>query len=562
MEHAWQYGANSAASAPSPANMQARTYLLDVMQRGLPGYPTDDRYLQTQKFTGIVYTAIRPLLEAMRKAEVVCMRRVRKRRNRTTFGPGGVVAKSVGAAGGKSQREDYVPVDADHPVARLIDRPQQKDGTETIGDVIEYGTLQVSLTGVAPYWCVPSRKYLDAGQWRPVQLYALPTVLTVPQAGRSLEYPAGYYRITPYYASPAGGAGWYQGLAGGAAGALLDGREVKRRMHKHPLYRWDGYSPLTACAFLLDVAEAVDQARWAQMQNGINTSLFLLANGMEAPSVAKFGQDLVQAKGGAQHNRQVVVVSTASENGKLDIKTPHQGQARLDYSDDWQQVQAAVLAVFRTPQTVAGLTTAPGHAELYAAKKQHFTDAVQPECERQGDFFTAALAQPWEEEDGELFIEVNTDEPRNEETHVISAKDLAEMDLVTVNQALASQNLPPVPDGNVPLSVYKQIVAKKAGLAPPEPVPGALAGGPPGKKPAPGDTPTGGAPPRPENPEAEGTKPPTGPRPTTKSMAAMNTLSDPAGGALVPPASVGGVRVVRGRKAVRRLLRAKQRRQP
>lgn len=538
MEHPWQYG--QGAASPSPANVQARTYLLDLMQRGLPGYPTDDRHLQSQKFTGIVYTAIRPLMRAVRKADVVCLRRVRKRRGRTTFGPGSVVAKSMSAGHGKSQRDDYVPVDADHPVARLLDRPQQKDGTETLGDVLEYATLQACLTGVSPFWCVPSAKYLSGGTWRPVQLYALPTALTQPQPAASAEYPSGWYRLLPYYATPTGGAGFFSGRTVGAIGAPLDGREVKRRLYKHPLYRWDGYSPLTACAFLLDVAEAVDQARWSQMQNGINPSLFITMSGADKAQIDRFGEEFQQARGGARASRKAIVVSTPSDQGKIDVKTPTQGQQRLDYSDDWEQVQAAVLAVFGTPRTVAGLSTATGHAELYAAKKQFFEGTVQPECEELGDFLTAAVAQPWEEEDGELFIEAIPEEPKNEDSHVIAAGERATMGIVTVNEARASQNLPPVPGGDLPLPVWLKKVESIA--TPPEPVPPELAGKP--GKGKPGDTPTGGAPPTPDNPEGEGTRPPTGPRKS------MSTLVDSDGGALVPSASV----VVRGKKA-RRLLR-------
>jgi hypothetical protein len=532
-EHSWQYG--NAPKAPTEQVRQGRAYLLDLMQSGLPGYPTDDRILQSQKFTGIVYTAIRPLMRAVRKADVTCLKRVKKRRNRTTFGPGSVVAKST-ASYGKSQRDDYIPVDAGHPVARLLDRPQQKDGTETLGDVLEYGILQTCLTGVAPFWCVPAARYLERGEWRPVQLYALPTALCVPQPTRGPEYPAGLYRLTPYYASPTASAGWYQGMAAGVAGTLLDGREVKRRKLKHPNYLWDGYSPLTACAFLLDVAEAVDQARWAQMQHGINPSLFITANGLDGPAITALEENLKQTKGGARASRKVVVVSSPHPEGKIDVKTPTGGQQRLDYSDDWEQVQAAVLAVFGTPRTVAGLSTAAGYAELYAAKRQFHEMTVAPECEEIGDFLTAALAQPWEEEDGELFVEVVPDEPRNEETANIPAKDRLETGAWTVNEVRASQNSPPVPGGDVPLSVYVGKAGIDAGTSP-DPTEVPEDGGKPGAK----GGPTAGAPPRPENKAGKDTRPPTGKHAVTKALPPDTDIADPAPYGFCPECRTPGV---------------------
>ena len=177
---------------------------------------------------------------------------------------------------------------------------------------------------------------------------------------------------------------------------------------------------------------------------------------------------------------------------------------------------------------------------MYAAKKQFFEGTVQPECEELGDFLTAAVAQPWEEEDGELFVECIPEEPKNEDSHVIPAGDRVTMNLVTVNEGRASQNLPPLPGGDLPMEVW---LKKLDGIANPAPPPPPELAGKPGKG-TPGDTPTGGAPPTPDNPEGEDTRPPTGPRKS------MSTLVDSDGGALVPSASV----VVRGKKA-RRLLR-------
>lgn len=533
MDHAWQYG--HARPAPDPGVVRARAYLLDVMQRGVPGYPTDDRYLQSQKFTGLVYTAVRPLMRAVRKADVVALKRVKKRRGRVTFGPGNVVAKSMSAGYGKSQRDDYVPLDADHPVARILDRPQQRDGQESIGDILEYATMQAALTGVSPLWCVPSKRYLAGGEYRPVQLYALPTALCVPQPAASEIYPAGSYRVQQMY--PAGGVGYYGGRAGGIAGTILDGREVKRRLYKHPLYRWDGYSPLTACAFLLDIAEAIDQSRWAAMQHGTTPDMIFTAVGMDAPAIDKFEEQFKQRNGGSRNARKIVTVSTPHPEGKLDVKTPFIAAREMDYVQSWEQASKAVFAIFGIPDAL--VYGGAGYAEFYAAEKFYHKNAVRPECDDLGEFLTRAVAAPWDEEAGELCIEVQPQEPENEEVAVISAKDRVQLGIVTVNESRTTQNLPPLPGGDVPLSVYTAKAGITAGTSPdPNAAP------PPGKAGKPGDTPTGGAPPRPDNDEAEGSRPPL--------AKAMSSLDLSAGGALVAPATVGVGRKL-GRRKSRRL---------
>lgn len=538
------YGPVSAP--PNPATVQARAYLLDVMQRGLPGYPTDDRHLQSQKFTGLVYTAVRPLMRAVRKADVVLLKRSRKRRNRTTFGPGSTVAKSMSAGYGKSSRDDYVPADPGHPVARVLDRPQQADGSETLGDVLEYATLQAALTGVSPLWCVPSKTYLSRGEYRPVQLYALPTALTQPQPAASAEYPFGWYRLLPYYATPTGGGGYFSGRSMGAVGAPLDGREVKRRLFKHPLYRWDGYSPLTACAFLLDIAEAIDQSRWAAMQHGTTPDMIITASGMDTPEINKFQEQYTQKQGGSRNARKIAVFSTPTPEGKFDVKTPFLAAREMDYVGSWEQASKAVFAVFGIPDVL--VYGGGSYAENYAAEKFYYRNAVGPECEELGEFLTRAVAQPWEEEPGELCIELHPDEPKNEETAVISAKDRLDSGAWTVNQIRASQNDDPIPGGDVPIQVFLAKAGIAAGTAPDptKPPPADPEGKPGGKA---GKGPTAGAPPRPENPDGEGTRPPTGPQ-----AKSMSTLVASDGGALVAPATVGVGRKL-GRRKSRRVLK-------
>lgn len=530
---------------PDPQAVQARAVLLDLFKRGVPGYPTDDRYLQSQKFTGIVYTAIRPLLRAVRKADVVALRR-KPRRGRVTFGPGGTFAKALTAGYGKGQRDDYVPLDPGHVVSRVIDRPQGRDGVETIGDVLEYGTLQACLTGVAPVWGVPSAPWLDRGEFRPCQLYALPTALTLPQPGASPQYPFGWYRLTPYYASPTQGMGWLNGRAMGAAGAPLDAREVKRRLNKHPLYRWDGYSPLTACAFLLDVAESIDRSRWAAMQHGTNLDALLMVTGADEPTLTKISEGWKQKHGGAENHRKVAMVSTPVSESKFDYKPLNIGAREMDYPNSWEQATAAVLAVFGTPKSVAGLAAATSYSELYAAKQQFHELTVQPECEVWGEFLTTTLAEPWCDEPGEIVVEVTPPPVNDKEMAEQQLARQLQYDLLSYNEARAADNLPPVKGGELPVSVFLDTVRQK--VAPPPPP---MAGGRPGKAdPARADRPTAGAVPTPDNDAAEGSRPPT----VTKSEpAAMNTLSDPAGGALVAPATVG--KVIRGKRA-KRVLRA------
>jgi hypothetical protein len=113
-------------------------------------------------------------------------------------------------------------------------------------------------------------------------------------------------------------------------------------------------------------------------------------------------------------------------------------------------------------------------------------------------------------------------------------------DLVTYNEARAKDDMDPVEGGDVPVSVYTAVQKQKAEPKPdpaaPTPAPANAGGGE-------GGGPTAGAVPSPDNPAAEGSRPPS----VAKSLAA-SSLSDPSGGLLV------GSGRKRRKKSVRRFV--------
>lgn len=542
MEHPWQYG----VAPPTEQDRRGRAFALNVMQRGLPGARTDDVWNQSQKFTDGAYVAISAIAKPVRAAEVFALRRKRRRRGRTTFGPGSVVAKSVAASYGKSARDDYERLDEDHVVPRVIARPQGRDGHEKIGDVNEYLSIQGRLTGESVLWGVPSDQHLARGEWRPVQLYALPTAMVQPQSvGATPQYPAGYYRLQQFY--PSGGAGWLAGRAAGMAGATLDGREVFRRLYPHPYWKWAGYSALTACALSLDIAASIDQARWASMNRVIRPDLFLSVSGAGDDFLDQLKAKLDQKYGGSRQMGGAMVIGTPLADGEVKVQFPAPTPKDLDYTNSWEQATSALLAAFGVPKTIANLSTAGGYAELYAARRQFQDSTVVPECRALSDLLTRALGEPWSEEDGEIVVEVVPAPVENEEAEQSALEFEAQNGLVLVNEYRVKRNYKPLPGGDVPLAVFTSKAGIAAGTAP-DPT-----------KPSPdaklkGGGPTAGAPPRPANPDGEGSRPPTGTR--AKSVAAaMSTLDQSTGGALVPDATMGKPgkrkrRVVRGRAAV------------
>jgi len=512
-----------------PAQLKQGWAYLEALRRNPPGQWGADRWEQVNHFKDIIYVAGRRVMSLFFAATYTPARRKRPRRGKTTFGPAGTVAKSVGQSSREGRDEDYTPIDdCDHPLYRLATRPNPH---ESMGRVTAKGILQYLLTGVYPAWCVPN------ANGRPVELYPLRTPFLYPQPP-SPQYPRGAWRVT------ATGQGWMTNLPFGAsAGTVLPGEEVARLLNPHPIIDYDGFSPLTAGGVQLDVLQSIDESRKSAMDSGLNLDAVMLVPGGEQATLDRLSAQMTEKAGGARNHRKFVALATQDfgAGGKTALETLGTAPKDMDYPQGWEQMTKFALALFGVPPAVAGLTPTGGNAELFAARRQ-FLDQQSGLVGEVGDFYTRCLADPYSSFPGEYVLQVKPQPVDDHEFREQQVKRRIDADLVTYNEARAMDDADPVPGGDVPVSIYLDTL--KAKLAPPpQSGPGIPpeAGGAP--KPLPGATPTGGAPPGEELPEAEGTRPPL-----AKAMSAL-TLS--GGGALVP----GGGAAVAGKRTKKRKCR-------
>jgi hypothetical protein len=70
-----------------------------------------------------------------------------------------------------------------------------------------------------------------------------------------------------------------------SGGAIIPAEQVTQLKFKHPLYRYDGYSPLTAGAEQMDILEMIDRSRWSAFQRGVNTNLVLEVDPVKGATV-------------------------------------------------------------------------------------------------------------------------------------------------------------------------------------------------------------------------------------------------------------------------------------
>lgn len=448
-------------ATPDAQQRQQGFVFLQTMRRSPPGTGTDNRWEQVRHYRGVVYIAIRAIMSLAGGATYECLKRKKRHRGRTTFGPRGSVAKSVALPQSHGRDEDYVPVDdLEHPIAARLERPNPN---ETFGELTGKIILQNRLTGLGPLWAVPNAK------GRPVELWALKTPYLYPLWQASKQYPNGVWRVMPQAS-----AGWSGSLPHGLSmsGAMLPGEEVKRFLEPHPMIDWDGWSPLTAGAHELDVLESIQESRKSAMDQGLNLDVVAILPGMDQSELNRFTASTTEKAAGSRNHRKFIAFAPPAGTGPQDkplLETLGQSPKDMDYSTGYGQHVKFALALFGVPDAVAFLSEAGSYSQDYSAQrafqsrqKQFFNDIAS--------WYTKVLCWPWESFPGEYLIHIKL--PPIEDVELLEKQLQTDKGIRSVNERRAQRDLPPVEDGDWPEDIFLEVLKQRV-APPPQPMPGA-----------------------------------------------------------------------------------------
>lgn len=418
--------------------------LLQNLRADPPGQPSDNRLQQSQHYKGVIYVAIKALVDAISAATIKV---TKKRLQHSGLLKRGTVTKAMPTPGTMPDDQDQETItDKRHSLVQLIDMPNKQD---TFADLLTDLIIQNALTGTGLLWANPDQNNL------PAELYVLPTALCWPQP-ISPEYPKGSWLVTQYYQS--GIFGNVPSAVTGA-GARVDGRDIWRFKNRHVLWRWDGYSPLTAGQVQLDILEAVDLARWAAMDTGLTPDAVLLAPGLDQQQLNSVLSSIQQTSAGRRNHRKILGLGGGTDDAKFDLKFPNTTAKDMDFSSGWEQMVSFALALFGVPKSIAGLSSATSYAELYAGLKQFHTLTLMPLAAKLGAFFTMHLARLWGDD---LAIQIELPTINNEEQDAERFNSDCANSLVTYNEARMKRGYPPVEGGDVLLPIYTESMKAKA----------------------------------------------------------------------------------------------------
>lgn len=425
------------------ANRPAVRMFTETLHRDPPGPATDNRIEQSYHFTGVIYTAICARMTGLAGSTARVMKRnsqpkvqskkARRIERELARRLGIRKSGSPGPTPGMNAN-DYVEAKPSDPFVRLFEHVNEND---TFPDFMSQWVMQYDLTGTGFLWCRPSMLGYEAP---PAEFYILPTALMgafIPAFLEGGSYPYGAWRVLPYYPS-----GLYGMLPSTlvASGAVLDGREVKRHRRPHPLYRWDGYSPLTAGGVQFDVLESIDQSRKAAMDHGFRPDAIATIKGATPETLNTLSAAFEQSQGGARNAHRILF----GNGDNLDVETLNTAPREMDYGAGWDQMVKVCLAILGVPPAVAGLVEASSYSQLFASLKQFYTLNLNPLARSIGAFLTKNVVAP---HDKNTIVQIDLPEIDDREMDMKKMDLLAKYGVITDNELRGWAGEEPLPDG-------------------------------------------------------------------------------------------------------------------
>jgi hypothetical protein len=233
-------------------------------------------------------------------------------------------------------------------------------------------SMQLNLTGTSMTVKIKNKYGL------PVELYQVPTALMTPQPP-STQCPFGAYRVSP----AATRVSWqddsfvdmvgYQRLAG----CLIDARDLITVRWPHPIWKDEGYGPITASALTTDSAEQIERARWSHFKRGFMPDIALIPPADTNPDDDEIDRicAIMSAKFGGVENKGKVFVGP----GGATIEQLGRDAEEMGYVESWPQLRDAIMAIHGTPGIAAGIQDGGSYAAFYASLLQFIRLTVQPE---------------------------------------------------------------------------------------------------------------------------------------------------------------------------------------
>jgi hypothetical protein len=329
-----------------------------------------------------------------------------------------------------------------HRLVRFLRKPNPGKGSGA--KLLFQISQQKALTGTAYLWIIRN------GAGVPKEMYCVPTGLMIPLAPTA-EYPAGRYQVSPLsaYASPEMDDFQAPGVLGSLliAGGILDARDVAAIYWPHPLFPWEGQSPMDAGDMFVDVAEQMVRTRWYGLRNEPRPGMIFeqdKESNASEEELDAFVEGVREKKGGAEGTGKSFIMPRGLKMNRADRPADE-----LDFENGWNQARDSNLALWRTPPVAAGITEPGSYAAYYVAARSWTDLCVQPELDLIAMELEEVLGPGFRQGQSEHGFEIRLVAKSVDDGQLENQRRnrLSQQKCITKDEMRAMEGLPPLPDG-------------------------------------------------------------------------------------------------------------------
>lgn len=430
-----------------------------AIQHGHPGAWASDHREETRQVTGWNYVAIRAKCIQGMQARVRVYRDNRspeakalRKRMHKGFGQVGTWPQQKAIYG--REEETSRELSTTHRLVRLLKQPNRRQS----GAHFRYECIQqLEATGTVLIWNVPNKLGLT------IERHVIPTAMATPMPPMP-SLPHGGWRIDPgasRFSFPLIDNGFVESYGYfRAVGAVIPASpyDLKGRLivdnvgnpvgfmqairWPHPLFKDDGYSPLSAIALWSDLAVEIDRMRWAAMKNQASPSLIITPGSDIEPDeqmLDRAAKRFNEKYGGPENAGRALFLS-----GKAEVTQLGASPRDMDYQSGFDQAGRAIMAGHGTPPIAAGAAGSGSYAALYAELKQFTELTIQPILDFLAEEDTERLAPQFGEGLTIEYEAVAIDDPDLLEKRL--DRDIKAGNVLTVKEYRALRGLPPFGD--------------------------------------------------------------------------------------------------------------------
>ncbi len=280
--------------------------------------------------------------------------------------------------------EQLEPVPGNHPLARLLQDPNEPD---TAFDLWYETVMYLLLTGNS-YWWLPPGAF-----GKPAAIWVLPAHWIYPRANKQGMIDC--YDLRP--------------VEGNYIRATIPAEDVIHFKKKSPVSKIDGYSPQMAGSQWIDTQESIDRSRWFSFRNGIFPGVSVEFDaGIKLPNeddLNRIESRLMQRYGGEINTNKPIMVPPGASLKKIQLNPDE-----MKYIESSEQLAANILSLFGVPKLLAQIPDTVSSGAVLAAQTGFFMQTLNPLWRFFGMHLTEKLAVPRYDKNLKIWWEDRTPE--------------------------------------------------------------------------------------------------------------------------------------------------------